>query len=44
MYVAMCIFTALHQVPHTKHGVRVIRQLTVLWINKKRNSSMNPGN
>lgn len=43
MYVAMCIFTALHQVQHIKHGVRVIRQVTVFWLNKKPNSSMNPG-
>ena len=44
MYAAMCIFNALHQVPHIKQDVNVIRQLTVLWLNKKLSSSMNPGN
>jgi len=44
MYVAMRIFTALHQVPHIKLAVRVIRLLTLLWLNKKHNSFMNLGN
>jgi len=37
-------FTALHQVPHIKLAVRVIRLLTLLWLNKKHNSFMNLGN